>query len=377
MSSNPFNYTPGQSLDWEALLAEHDWLVAMDGVPQDPQWHAEGDVLTHTKMVMAALLADANFSTLPEPDQRTLVTAALLHDVEKRSTTQRAIVDGSLRTVSPGHAKRGERTARHLLYTKLAVPFAEREAVCGLVRHHGFPLWALGKERPNVAVSKVSQVVNTAHLALLARADVRGRITNDATDMLLRIELFEELCKENECFGSARAFPSDYGRYRYLQGKESAPNYAPYDDRTCTVTLLSGLPGAGKDTYLRRHALDLPVVSIDDLRRENGIKPTDKRGNGQMIQLAKESVRAHLRARRDFAFNATNLTRMMRARWASLFTEYGAAVRIVYVEVPYRRLLRQNASRAAVVPAGVIDRMIFSLEIPEAWEGWELEYFID
>ena len=34
-------------LDWNALVARFAWLRAMADVPQDPVYHAEGDVLTH------------------------------------------------------------------------------------------------------------------------------------------------------------------------------------------------------------------------------------------------------------------------------------------------------------------------------------------
>jgi hypothetical protein len=33
----------------------------------------------------------------------------------------------------------------------------------------------------------------------------------------------------------------------------------PYEDFSCTVTMMSGLPGSGKDTWLAEHHRDLPV----------------------------------------------------------------------------------------------------------------------
>lgn len=42
------------------------------------------------------------------------------------------------------------------------------------------------------------------------------------------------------------------------------------------VIVMCALPGAGKDTYIDRH-LKLPVLSLDDIRRENKIDPSDKK----------------------------------------------------------------------------------------------------
>lgn len=370
------HYEVNQPLNWPVLLATYPWIADMAGVPQDPVWHAEGDVLTHTRLVVEALIAAPEFATLTEADKHIMVTAALLHDVEKRSTTTTEVIDGAERIVAPRHAKKGEFTARRLLYTDLPTPFATRERICKLVRLHGLPLWAIERPDPVRTVVRASLSVDTRLLAMLARADVRGRHCDDADDLLLRIDLFEELCREHACFGQPRAFASDQARYHYLNRPDAYLEYVPYDQPTCTVHMLAGLPGSGKDTYLQRHLANLPVVSIDDLRRANGVAPTDKKGNGRMVQLAKEAARVELRAGRDFVFNATNLTTMMRRRWTGLFTEYGAAVRLVYLEVPYRELLRRNRARMHPVPVGVLERMIGGLEVPGVEEAWSVEFFV-
>ena len=62
------------------------------------------------------------FQALGEQEQHILFAVAMLHDVEKRSTTKREIQGGKERIVSPNHAKKGEYTARTLLYTELAAP---------------------------------------------------------------------------------------------------------------------------------------------------------------------------------------------------------------------------------------------------------------
>jgi predicted kinase len=369
-------YHPGTELNWDHLLQRFDWVKDMQGVVQDPIWHAEGDVFFHTQMVVQELIHQEEFAALTEQEKHILVAAALLHDVEKRSTTTREILDGRMRILSPKHAKMGEFTARRELYRDIVTPFSIREQVTKLVRLHGLPLWAIEKADPRKEVIYASQVVNTKHLALLAKADVLGRICADKEELLYKIDLFEELCREHDCWSKERQFASPYGRFLYFQKEESSPDYEPYNDLKFEVILMSALPGSGKDTYIRNN-LDLPILSLDDIRREHKIQPTDRKKNGQVVQLAKERAKEFMRKKASFVFNATNITRDMRSKWINLFVEYGGRVKIKYLEVPYQQLMHQNRNREHIVPAPVIDKMIARLEIPTVREAHEVEYIVN
>jgi hypothetical protein len=101
---------------------------------------------------------------------------------------------------------------------------------------------------------------------------------------------------------------------------------------------MSGLPGSGKDTWLATNRPGLPVVSLDDLRAFLAVDATENQG--EVIQAARESCREHLRAGRDFVFNATNTVRQTRKRWIDLFADYGARVELVYVEPPLPVIFR-------------------------------------
>jgi len=368
-------YQIGEPINWTVLESELDWLSDMRGVPQDPIWHAEGDVLTHTKMVVEALLGLPEFQKLSEQEKHILVAAALLHDVEKRSTTTTEFLDGRERIVSPRHAQRGEYTSRIFLYKGLPTPFEIREQITQLVRFHGFPLWALEKDNVRQKVIEVGLLVNTKHLAILSKADVLGRICNDQNELLYRVSLFEELAKEHKCFGKKYSFKSDYGRFLFLNRDNISPDYEPFDDLKFTVHMLCALPGSGKDTYFKNN-FDLPVLSLDDIRRKEGVLPTDKKKNGQVIQLGKEQAKVFMRAKQSFVFNATNITREIRSKWINLFTEYGGRVRIIYLEVPYNTLISQNHNRKYKVPNKVLERMISKLEVPTFREAHEVEFIV-
>jgi predicted kinase len=357
--------------DWNALEAEFDWVRVMQEVPQDPRHHAEGNVALHTRLVLQSLLELPDFSQLSAQEQEILWASALLHDVEKYSTT---VIEPDGQITAHGHARKGAQTSRQLLYRDISTPFLIRELIVALVRYHGLPLWILEKPDPLKALIKASMEIDMKWLGLLARADVLSRSCNDKADLLYRVDCFEEFCKEHDCWGHTRPFATPHARMHYLQQVDGHPDYVPFDSPEMEVILLSGLPGAGKDLYIKNHFPEWPVVSLDQLRIKMKVAPTDKTGNGQVIQASKEMARVFLRAKKSFVWNATNITGLMRAQLIELFTSYKAAVRIVYLEVPYTRLKQQNKNREAVVPANALDKLIRKWEVPARWEAHEVHY---
>ncbi len=364
-------WTIHPNMNWEELHERFAWLRALEDIPQDPIFHAEGDVATHTRMVLEALQTLPEFQVLAAQQQQILLAAALLHDVEKASTT---IQEADGRISSRGHARKGEYTARQLLYRILPAPFEVKEQVAKLVRYHGLPLWVFEKPDPQKAILQASLEVDLSLLVLLAKADILGRICDDQEELLYKIELFQAFAEEQKCWGKARAFPSGLGRYRYFHTAEAPVDYVPYEGDCFEVVVLSALPGTGKDHYLQQYCVDWPVVSLDAVRRQHKIAPTDKRGNGRVIQSVKELARTYLRRRASFVWNATNISRNMRAGLIDLFQSYGAHTRLVYLEVPYQQLLRQNQQREFPVPQQVLERMINKLEVPALWEAPAVEW---
>ena len=219
-------------------------------------------------------------------------------------------------------------------------------------------------------------MLNTKLLAIVAKADIVGRVCQDQKDLLFRIELFTEICRENDCWGIPKHFNSNHGRFFYLNKTDSLPEYEPYDNLTFEVVMMCALPASGKDKYIEAN-LDLPMLSLDEIRRVNNINPSDKKKNSLVIELAKEKAKEFLRAKQSFVLNATNISRNIRSRWLSMFHDYGAKVKIIYLEVPFAQLVTQNQNRKYKVPENVINKLLNQLDIPSYYEAHEIEYTID
>ena len=351
--------TTDQILAW---AERQPWAVAMAGCEQDAQWHAEGDVWTHTRVVAEQVQLLPEWSALDRDAQLQLLFTALFHDAGKPATTQVDPQTG--RTHSPKHALVGVEIARASL-REIGCNLELRESIAALVRFHSRPAHLLEKADPAKEVIWLSWLVNLRLLYLFALADTRGRKTAEMARPEDGLHLWKLAAEENGCFECRFAFANDAARFLFYRGALSSLYYTPREDYRCTVTMLSGLPGSGKDTWLAAQRPKLPVVSLDGLRAAHDVDPADDQG--EIVQLAREACRAHLRAGNDFAFNATSILRQTRKRWIDLFVDYGARVELVYLEPPLETIFEQNARRGQPVPRAVIDELIRKLE-PPTWD---------
>jgi predicted kinase len=320
-------------------------------------------------MVAEALAGMPAWRALPEEERQTVFASALLHDVAKPDCT-RPGPDGRL--TSRGHSRRGAILARQILW-RLSVPFAVREQIIALVRHHQLPYYLVDRPDAQRLAVEASQTARCDRLALLAEADVRGRVCWDQQRLLDNVQLFIEFCREENCLSGPRVFASDHARFLFFRSNRH-PDAPAHEDFRADVVMMSGLPGVGKDTWVRSNLPDWPVVSLDALREELAVDPADEQG--RVANRAREQAREHLRNGRSFVWNATNLSRQLRAQCIGLFADYHTRIRVVYVEAPEDCLLRQNRQRPAPVPQEVLVRLLDRWEVPDRTEAHRVEWVV-
>jgi tRNA nucleotidyltransferase (CCA-adding enzyme) len=169
---------PSVGLEWlrkldvlEKLFPEIQSLI---GVPQDPEWHPEGDVFVHTQLAIdrvRELIDDLSY-----PRQITVVLATLAHDFGKPATTE--MIDGRLR--SRGHEEAGVPPAESFL-NRINVHTIDgynvRAQVIALVREHLKP-GEFYKKRDEVGDGAFRRLAKRCEPDLLyrvAKADSLGR----------------------------------------------------------------------------------------------------------------------------------------------------------------------------------------------------------
>ena len=366
---------PGHMPDYDACLAAFPALELAKTTPQDLRYHGEGDVWTHTKMVVEALLALPQYQAAARADQEVVFLAALLHDVAKHSTTVIDPVTGAIG--QPGHSRKGAIDARIALWDA-GVPFAVREAVCRLIAVHQVPFFALEGSRrgktPEFIVRELSWQIDIPLLAMLAEADMRGRICADSQRVLDNIALFCELAREERCFGQPRPFADVHTAVSYFRGADVHPDYPLFQEPGSRVIVMSGLPASGKNTWVARHHPDLPVISFDDAREELGLR--HGKNEGMVAHLAIDRARELLRRKAPFVWNATHLSELMRKKTLDLLYSYHAHVELVYLEQPRAELLRRNSRRDTSLSNKTLTGMLHRWDLPLPTEAHRVTYAV-
>lgn len=369
----------GKKIDWEILESQNEWFHELRYVPQDSEWHGEGSVLNHTKMVVEELRALPRFKSFSHQYRLLLLWAALFHDVGKKYTTKTEIIDGRVRIISPGHANKSCKIFRTFIYKNNFLSPYYREVVCNLIQYHAFPIWALEAEDPKAlkTLMKIQLTSSNSALSVLAEADMRGRFCKDRQEPLDKISLFREWIEEKNVGKKKNTFSfiNSGSKMNFFNSPTPNPEYVSYNNFTCHVTLVCGLPGSGKDTYIEHFLRNAhsrghyKVVSLDQIRKDNNFKPTKSKDTGRAVQLAMKQCKEYLAKGQDFFFNSTCITRDLRQKWVRLFMDYGAEVIIKYMETPYTTLIKRNKTRYKPIPEKVLEKLINKVEVPTKEEA--------
>lgn len=157
------------------VLLQTEWLefypelVALVDMPQEPEWHPEGDVFVHTKYVCDVAAEIAMREELDASARLVLVFAALCHDLGKATTTIRK----NGKWASPRHAPEGVPLTESFL-ARIHAPHDLIKQVKPLVKEHMSHLNELN-ERAIRRLALRLEPSNITTLALVIEADASGR----------------------------------------------------------------------------------------------------------------------------------------------------------------------------------------------------------
>ncbi len=218
------------------VLEETGWLrhfpevAALRGTPQEPEWHPEGDALTHTGLCLDALAGLPEWRESPHARRRLLMLSVLAHDFGKPSTTVRAERRGALRWVSPGHEAAGGPLSDAFL-RRIGAPLGLDPAVRALVanhlaHHHG------GETFTDSQVRRLARKLAPAtigDLALVMAADAMGRPPLPYQVIIERIDRLKAHAEALALQASAPR-PIVQGRHLVGMGMRPGPEFKPLLD---------------------------------------------------------------------------------------------------------------------------------------------------
>jgi putative nucleotidyltransferase with HDIG domain len=295
-------------------------LDALARTPQDPGWHAEGDVLVHTDMVLAECATSER--ELDREEDRALVRlACLLHDIAKPYTTRKDEEVG--RVIARGHERMGGVHVRQAL-CESGLSGRDRRMLAELVATHHLVKRAVKRADDEGAVAALERLaarVDTRLLWALELADMRGRICEDREEQLELVALFRMLCEERGLFGcgpspwlseddvrsirwasdEARRYALAEGHRRRLAGTVRdrwqalalAHELARAEPPQVIVTV--GVAGSGKSTALAELDASWTVISPDEWREENYGDATEQGDPAVVHRACREQLKEVLR----------------------------------------------------------------------------------
>lgn len=247
-------------LEATGWIAHFPELAALASVPQEPAWHPEGDVLTHTKLCLDALVRQPAWDGADGAGRRRLMFAVLAHDFGKAVTTERAERRGQLRWISPGHEAAGGPLAESFL-RRIGAPAGLAAAVRPLVANH--LAHQHGRtEFSDSSVRRLARKLSPAtidELAAVMRADHDGRPPLRSDDTLARIA---ELRARAHALAVEKSAPRPLilGRHLVQLGLPPGPAFKPALD-ACFEAQLEGVfaDEAGGLGFLRNYLRDHPM----------------------------------------------------------------------------------------------------------------------
>jgi len=386
---------------YEAFVHALPLLDDLRSTPQDPEWHAEGDVYIHSRMTLDTLYQDLDRNevewTLAERAQ--LILSSALHDIAKAITTREQEINGRTRIIAPRHAEQGRSYLAPLLID-LGLPPQEILEIVSLVGHHHDPRRLVYKERGRGAYWQLQRLVHIPKLSAVCLADLRGRITSTTDQLVEDHQLFHLFLEEYHsgfypgsaewdeviCEGIEGLDGMTQRMIRACGQREAEAELVstPYEviarsftyrTRFAQLYLVSGPSGLGKSTWIKRYHPDAVVISMDEIRQEITGSYTDQSENRKVFQVAQERLKRLLTTSEEIVWDATNIREIHRSKLTTLAYQYQAFVRIDVLCAPLHVALARNRERARQVPDEVINHQYRRWEWPTADEAHEVGYW--
>ena len=347
-----WNYPNKNTIYWDYIESFPE-IQALKETPQSPIWHAEGNVYNHTKAVVERASNLSEFAGLDIPETEILVTAALLHDVGKPTTT---FTDEDGKIHSYKHEIESEKIARKLLWEE---DVYKRERICRLVRlhmdiHKIKNYWKFETFKKHI-VDLMNSTEDFYLLCLLCMADTKGA-QYDPEAKCTDVEKCEELCD----------FAYDLNRRFDWRIKQL---WRTYFSTNQTVVILIGLPGAGKSLYASKQ--NATIISRDTIREELGICESGQKCVGTMQQESKVSelfdqrfVDA-LKRGENVIIDNINLRRSYRDHYKVLAKNHNVSWTYVYFQTEH---LAINEIRRPEISHDIFMNMIDKFDFPDKSE---------
>jgi predicted kinase len=138
-----------------------------------------------------------------------------------------------------------------------------------------------------------------------------------------------------------------------------------------SITILCGISGSGKSTWVKEKCRHYVVLCPDEFRRV--LTGHDFYGPAEESVWACVKTTARVLAgvqKRAILIDATAVTVSQRSQWVRMANELKVPIHCIILDVPLSICKERNLARQRQVPDEVIERQAAQLEIPTESEGF-------
>lgn len=384
-------------------------LYKLKNTPQDPGWHAEGNVHIHTQMVLDEMysIVENEASHLSNQLKLVLIFGAIFHDIAKPVVTKPMLRDGVIRIGARGHEYIG---GSYLVFRLLDLGLEEEitRMVIDLVNYHQWPTMMVKRyeqaQDPIILMGECHRLHRRATpqlLYYLELADMRGRTSADRSRQIQNIETFRELCEKTNTWNDLSLYRTwaqkvqehyptlnheeqDYifshlirqferGNIKTMkEGMERLQKQPLFEDnRFGHLYIMCGPSGCGKSSWIKKNLPNATIISLDDLRQELTGNRANQESNQIVVEEAYKRLKKALINKETVVWDATSLLKEYRTPLIALAHDYRALSTIVLVQKKYSDLIIKNQERKNKIPNRALKEQFDSFQWPEVDEAYQ------
>lgn len=353
-----------------------DVLNSMKGVKQNSLYHQEGDVYTHTMLVIqefSSLLKNVTPSLLTIYDKQKLLITALFHDIGKINTTYFDEKDQEYHCKN--HGRVGANLFRQLFIEENDIK--AKEEICFMIKHHMFfhkfdennknDLIRLCKIKKSLSFSlffgfiylhqadTLCSIKKYNWNILSVNKDITGKVIKL---MLLPLNSDAELKEYKEKIFGKPIFNLDKPK-RY-------------------VYIMFGLSGSGKTTFVKKHSnnkkhyhisrdMIRAQLNIGGARTENDKVIGSREEEEKVTKLFNNTLISYLQSNDDLPIyiDNTHLSTVYMENLIELITAYNVDYKIFAItSVPVETCMKR---RGITEKDNYIQKQYDKMDVPEPW----------
>jgi predicted kinase len=260
--------------------------------------------------------------------------------------------------------------------------FDIREKICALIRYRDAlltipsPADNINEYMYTLAYLSMEIPLRMLYLFSLSRA-VYLRLKRSIIDSLY---FLKKVAEQNNCFDKPFSFQDSNFKFEYFNMNEKHGNISSIRKSPkpqFSVTLMAGIAGSGKSSYIRENMPGIPVVSRDVIRQELGYAEGEDKVVGtpeqenEVTKVHDRLINEYCTERRSFVIDNMYIRHKYRKATYEAILPFVPYIVTVYSETSKEEIFKR---REGIIPQEALTKMLNYVNIPSPVETHCLKF---